>query len=136
MGKFDPSVLYPELRFQTARSGGSGGQHVNKVETKVILRFNVTQSALLSAEQRTLLQDRLANRLTQDGDLVLHHQTERSQLGNREKVLQKFNLLILLSLRPVKARKKTAIPPSIVAERLRQKARQAERKEARRKIDW
>ncbi len=81
----DARRLQPELQYQFARSGGAGGQNVNKVATKAELRFDVRNSQLLSDEERTILEEKLANKLTTDGELILTHQTERTQLANKEK---------------------------------------------------
>ena len=90
----DPKTLHDELAFQTARSGGAGGQNVNKVETKVELRFDVAQSKLLTDTERALLLQKLATKITTEGVLMLYHQTERTQLANKEKAIKKFNKLI------------------------------------------
>lgn len=130
----DPIILHPELQFQTARSGGKGGQNVNKVETKVELRFDVANSQLLSDEDKTLLLEKLANKLTNDGTLVLYHQTERSQLANKEKVVKKFDTLIKRCFEKPKPRRATKPSPQANEKRLLTKQRNAEVKALRKKI--
>ena len=133
---FDPQRLHPELQFQFARSGGKGGQNVNKVSTKAELRFSVRDSALLTEEEKNVLLEKLANKLTTEGELVLYHQTERSQLDNREKVVQKFDRLIRSAFDKPKPRKATRPTKAAVAERKAEKKRRGEVKELRRKIDF
>ncbi|MEZ0368611.1 MAG: alternative ribosome rescue aminoacyl-tRNA hydrolase ArfB [Candidatus Sericytochromatia bacterium] len=98
------SIPLDELEFQSTRSSGPGGQNVNKLETKVILRFDVLNSPSLSPEQRALLQEKLANRLTNDGVLVMASQEHRSQSANRETVIARFRLLLQQALKPVRKR--------------------------------
>lgn len=129
----NPEILYPELTFQTARSGGSGGQNVNKVETKVELRFDIANSALLTEEQKEILFEKLANKLTNEKVLVLYHQTERSQLANKEKVISKFNDLIRKAFIVQKKRRPTRPTLASRTERLQTKQRNSSVKSLRKK---
>lgn len=130
----DPEKLYPELVFQTARSGGAGGQNVNKVETKVELRFDIAGSAVLTEEQKEKLYVRLASKLTNEKVLVLYHQTERSQLANKEKVTVKFYDLIKKAFIDPKKRRPTRPTLASKKERLESKQRKSETKATRRKV--
>lgn len=99
--------LRQELVFSTSRSSGPGGQNVNKVETRVTLRFDVTNSQLLSADEKDLVLQKWSHRLTRDGILILTAQDSRSQSTNRETVMQKLSDLLAMARRTPKARKAT-----------------------------
>ncbi|MFC5412951.1 alternative ribosome rescue aminoacyl-tRNA hydrolase ArfB [Larkinella bovis] len=131
----DPTQLYPELQFQFARSGGKGGQNVNKVATKAELYFDIPNSAVLTAEQKAVLREKLANRITSEGVLVLYHQTERTQLGNRDKVTEKFVQLIRKAFEKIKPRKATRPTKASQEERKVEKQRRGSVKAGRRKVD-
>jgi ribosome-associated protein len=123
-----------EFHFSASRSSGPGGQNVNKVSTKMELRFNISGSLLLSDVEKELLHEKLAGRINADGALVLVSQSERSQLQNKEKVIEKFYALITRALIPRKKRKPTR--PSLASreERLENKRKQGEKKERRNKL--
>ena len=131
----NPTALHPDLRFQFARSGGAGGQNVNKVATKAELRFSVRDSALLTDEERATLTEKLANKLTTEGELVMTHQTERTQLANKEKVIKKFNRLIAKSFEVQKPRRVSKPSKAAQTERMDTKKRRGEVKASRRRVD-
>ncbi|OUJ71648.1 alternative ribosome rescue aminoacyl-tRNA hydrolase ArfB [Hymenobacter crusticola] len=129
------STFLPELQFQTARSSGPGGQNVNKVESKVELRFHVASSQLLTEEQKEILLTKLAKQLTGEGYLLVTAQEDRSQLRNKEAAVEKFHLLLKRTLHKPKARKATKPSPGAVRERLQSKKKHSEKK-ANRRLDF
>ena len=124
-----------EFIFQTSRSGGPGGQNVNKVNSKVELRFNIETSALLTQEEKGILFKRLPNKINKMGELVIVAQTDRSQLKNKEKVTEKFYLLLQKALTPKKKRLRTKPTRASVEKRLESKRIQATIKSARKDVD-
>jgi ribosome-associated protein len=121
-----------ELEFKTSRSGGKGGQNVNKVETQVEVRFNVPYSYILSQEQKELLLKKLANQLNKNNELLVVCNEDRTQLGNKSKAIKKINLLIGKNLMVAKKRTATKIPKSIKEKRLKSKKIAGEIKHLRR----
>ena len=117
-----------ELQFQASRSGGAGGQNVNKVATKVELRFHVQQSELLTEEEKALVQEKLANRINNEGYLQVVSQTERTQLRNKELCISRFYELLRQALTRQKKRTATRPTRSSVKQRLESKKRQAQKK--------
>jgi len=124
-----------EFVFQASRSGGPGGQNVNKVSSKVELRFNIAESALLNDDEKAILAEKLANKLNKLGELVLVAQTDRSQLKNKGKVIDKFYLLIEKALTPQKKRHKTKPTKASIEKRLVSKRVQSEIKSTRKDVD-
>ncbi|CAG5076878.1 peptide chain release factor-like protein [Parvicella tangerina] len=128
------SVLH-EVIFSTARSGGPGGQHVNKTETKVILKWNFEGTELFNEEEKELMQKNLSTQLDTNGQLSLSSTLTRSQLSNKEDVIRKFRDLLEKALIKPKKRKETKVPKSVIAKRKKDKKVQSERKSTRKKID-
>jgi ribosome-associated protein len=127
--------LTPEMEFTTSRSSGPGGQNVNKVNSKVILRWNVLHSTLITDEQKVLLLNKLSTQLTREGELILTAQESRSQLQNKEAVIEKLNALLRKAFTKPKARKATKPTKSSKVKRIDNKKRHAEKKQWRKKMD-
>jgi ribosome-associated protein len=127
--------LLAEFQFITSRSSGPGGQNVNKVNSKVELRFDIKNSSLLTDDQKNILLVKLATKITSEGILSVVSQRDRSQLSNKEDAIEKLYLLISKALRPVKPRKNTKPTKGSVERRLTSKRIKAEIKQNRQKLE-
>jgi len=127
--------LSSEFQFLTSRSSGPGGQNMNKVNSKVELRFDIPNSSLLTDEQKEILLKKLSTKITSEGILSVVSQRDRSQLSNKEDAIEKLYLLISKALKPVIRRKKTKPTKSSVERRLTGKRIKSEIKQNRQKLD-
>ena len=125
--------IHKEVKIRTSRSSGSGGQHVNKVSTRIELIWDIPNSTVLTVEEKTALLKRLKHRLTKSGSLIITCQRYRSQLRNKLKALEKFDLILNEARRPPKVRKLKPVKVN-KAKRLENKRRKAEKKALRKKV--
>lgn len=123
-----------EIVFKTARSGGSGGQNVNKVETMVEGRWHIENSILVSTDQKGLITEKLRNRITADGFLLVKSQESRTQISNKAIVLEKMNELVNKALHKKKTRIATKVPKAVVEKRIQEKKVKSLHKAGRKKI--
>ncbi|MFB6317877.1 alternative ribosome rescue aminoacyl-tRNA hydrolase ArfB [Saccharicrinis sp. FJH54] len=129
------SVIENEINYHFTRSSGAGGQHVNKVSTRVELRCNISASQGLTDNEKQLIAQKLKNRINADGELIITSQASRSQLKNKISATERFFRLIESAIKPVKKRKATSPTKLSIARRLERKQQKSEIKQLRRKPD-
>jgi len=123
-----------EFRFSASRSSGPGGQNINKVSTKVELRFDIPGSSLLTPEEKKSILTLLKNKINSEGILIIVAQSERSQLKNKEKTIGRFYALLKKALTPKKKRRPSKPTPASKEKRLEEKRIVSEKKTRRKEL--
>jgi ribosome-associated protein len=129
----DKSVLQKEVSYKTSRSGGKGGQNVNKVSSKVELLFSVTSSSLFTEDEKELLNHKLQSRFNKDGLIQVICDIERSQYLNKEKAIERLIVLLTKALHQPKKRKPTKVSKAAKAARLNDKKILSDKKKDRKR---
>ncbi len=124
-------ILRQEITFKAVRSGGAGGQHVNKVSSKVVLFWNITQTLALSDFEKERIIAKMQNRLSKDGTLIINADESRSQIKNKEIAINRFFNLLEEALQIDKVRVKTKIPRSILRKNKEAKQKLSQKKALR-----
>lgn len=120
-----------ELEITASRSGGAGGQHVNKTDTKITIRWNINNSSALTEEQKQRIVEKLQSRITEDGDIIVHNSESRSQAQNKKNALNNLAAVIRGALHVAKKRIATKIPKALKEARLKNKAHRSTTKKMR-----
>lgn len=136
MTKLSIQDIIPELIFTTSRSSGAGGQHVNKTETKVTIRWNINSTELLTSAEKERVEKKLINRINNNGEIILNEESSRSQARNKKLLVDRLIHLINQSLTISKARKKTKPTKEAREKRLKEKKSRSEIKASRKKLDY
>ena len=127
-------IPYNELIISTSRSGGPGGQHVNKTNTKITLRWNIINTKVLSDQDKAHIIKKLQNQLSTDGDLIIHNTETSSQLENKKRAMRHLKEILIQSLEIPKKRKKTNVSKAKIESRLHSKSRHSKLKKMRSKV--
>lgn len=130
----DKQALIRELNFKAVRSGGAGGQHVNKVSSKVVLFWNLAESTVFNEEEKNRLVKKLSNYISKEGLFILSAEDTRSQIKNKELVIQKLIALLKVALTQQKMRKETKVPKSVIRKNQENKKKLSMKKELRKRI--
>ncbi len=136
INNIDLNKVLKEVKYNTSRSGGKGGQNVNKVETKVELVFNINGSMTIDDEVKAILHKKLYNKIDGESNIRITSQTERTQLGNKKKVIEKFVKMLDKALIKEKFRIKTVKSLSVKEKILEGKKKQSIKKKQRRLMDY
>ncbi|MFI5171642.1 MAG: alternative ribosome rescue aminoacyl-tRNA hydrolase ArfB [Chitinophagales bacterium] len=129
-------ALNKECYFKAVRSGGKGGQNVNKVSSKVELYFSVADSNILTTEQKVILAEKLQHLISEEGNIRIVCDEDRSQVRNKNLAIEKFDALITKALTPAKKRIRSKTPKAVKEKRIRDKKNKGEIKAHRKKPDW
>ena len=129
-----PNSLESELKFKTSRSSGAGGQHVNKVETRISVIWNIEDSEILDEVQKKLIGEKLKSYINKKGVIQLHDESSRSQITNKERVIAKLKLLVSKALKKEKVRKGTKPTKESQKKKRKEKEMRSKVKETRKKV--
>jgi ribosome-associated protein len=132
----DITIPDSEIEIATSRAGGPGGQHVNKSNTRITVRWNINNTTALDDQQKARVLQKLASELTNEGDLIVHSSASRSQQQNKEAALSILAAKVKKALHVPKRRMKTRVSKSVKESRLQDKKRRSQLKQSRGKTDY
>lgn len=129
------NIIIPdiELEITTSRAGGPGGQHVNKTDSRITVRWNIKTTTVLTDGQKERILEKLSSRITEDGDLIIHNSESRSQGQNKKNALNNLAAIVRNGLHVDKKRIPTKIPKALKEARLQSKAHRSSTKKMRSK---